>query len=417
MMKFNIIYIALLCSSLHGFAQSEKNEITDNLLNGKENVLANFVPMANNKYLYKMYVIPPPEMLERLESFEASYSSALEQEMDSQLRRLKKQDLNYFKRNVLYWYTGLYGMDSIGMGNMEKMLVEKKGDPKFSELYAEAQKKAYVKQLTADERKMLTDEANKDSDISNETLFKRSAAYRSWLDRYLKIIRRSKYHGENSSLGYYGEDLVMIDVVNREISNPFMKEYLNYALTTKFMKGGKYEKLIEEAYTKFMAMATNDHYKDEARAIYDNYKAMAPNSSAPGFNFENIEGNEISLMDLRGKYVYIDVWATWCGPCKAEIPFLKVMEKKFHGKDIHFVSISVDKMKDKQKWVKYVTENKLKGVQLMADKDFSSDFIKKFNINTIPRFILIDPAGKIVNHDAKRPSDAELTSQLEALLK
>ncbi|MNY42181.1 hypothetical protein D3C86_1770460 [compost metagenome] len=53
----------------------------------------------------------------------------------------------------------------------------------------------------------------------------------------------------------------------------------------------------------------------------------------------------------------------------------------------------------------------------MADKDFSSDFVKKYNINSIPRFLLIDPAGKIVSGDAKRPSDPQLRKQFDTLLK
>lgn len=59
-------------------------------------------------------------------------------------------------------------------------------------------------------------------------------------------------------------------------------------------------------------------------------------------NYENFNGEKTSLSDLKGKYVYIDVWATWCGPCKAEIPSLKKVEKEYHGKNIAFVSMSID---------------------------------------------------------------------------
>lgn len=69
-------------------------------------------------------------------------------------------------------------------------------------------------------------------------------------------------------------------------------------------------------------------------------------------NFENIKGGTTSLKDLKGKYVYIDVWATWCGPCKAEIPHLKSLEEKYQGKNIVFVSISVDSKEDHDAWQK-----------------------------------------------------------------
>lgn len=141
------------------------------------------------------------------------------------------------------------------------------------------------------------------------------------------------------------------------------------------------------------------------------------NSASPSFDYENFKGGKTKLEDLRGKYVYIDVWATWCGPCRAEIPHLKEVEKRYHNKNIEFVSISIDTKKDYDKWKKFVAEKELGGVQLFADNDWNSQFIKDFNINGIPRFILIDPKGKIVNANADRPSSAKLVEVLDGLLK
>jgi thiol-disulfide isomerase/thioredoxin len=135
------------------------------------------------------------------------------------------------------------------------------------------------------------------------------------------------------------------------------------------------------------------------------------------FDYLNFKGGNTKLSDFKGKYVYIDVWATWCGPCIAEIPFLKKVEEKYDGKNIAFVSISVDVQKDFEKWKKFVEDKQLGGIQLFADKNWNSDFIKSFGINSIPRFILIDPSGKVVSADAARPSDSKLSEQLDALLK
>lgn len=125
-------------------------------------------------------------------------------------------------------------------------------------------------------------------------------------------------------------------------------------------------------------------------------------------NYENIKGGKTSLADLKGKYVYIDVWATWCAPCKAEIPFLKTLEKEYEGKNIAFVSISVDKPEAYETWKKMVADEQLGGIQLYADNNFESQFILDYGINAIPRFILIDAAGNIVEADASRPSDPKL---------
>lgn len=140
------------------------------------------------------------------------------------------------------------------------------------------------------------------------------------------------------------------------------------------------------------------------------------NSKAPNFEYENAAGGKTTLESFKGKYVYIDVWATWCGPCRAEIPSLKKVEEAYHGKNIEFVSISIDEMKDHDKWKTFVKEKELGGTQLMADKNWLSDFIKSFSINSIPRFILIDPAGNVLDADAPRPSDPRLQEKLSTLL-
>lgn len=139
-------------------------------------------------------------------------------------------------------------------------------------------------------------------------------------------------------------------------------------------------------------------------------------TQAPSFEYENHKGGKTKLEDLRGKFVYIDVWATWCGPCRAEIPYLKEVEEKFQHKNIEFVSISIDERKDYEKWKTFVTEKQLGGIQLFADNDWNSEFVKELGITGIPRFILLDPKGFILNANADRPSSSKLTALLSELL-
>jgi thiol-disulfide isomerase/thioredoxin len=134
------------------------------------------------------------------------------------------------------------------------------------------------------------------------------------------------------------------------------------------------------------------------------------------FDYENHNGGKSKLTDFSGKYLYLDVWATWCGPCIQEIPFLKQLEAQYQGKNIVFISISVDALKDHDKWKKFVAERNLGGVQLLADNATESAFIKAYGVLTIPRFILIDPNGIIVDANAKRPSNVDLKQQLDLLL-
>ncbi len=133
-------------------------------------------------------------------------------------------------------------------------------------------------------------------------------------------------------------------------------------------------------------------------------------------NYENYNGGTTSLKELKGKFVYIDVWATWCGPCKAEIPFLKTLEEKYHDKNIEFVSISVDSKKEHDAWRKMIQDKAMGGTQLFADKSWKSDFAKAYRINSIPKFILLDPKGNVLDADMSRPSQAITVETLDKLL-
>ncbi|MEL1246218.1 TlpA disulfide reductase family protein [Flavobacterium sp. DGU11] len=137
---------------------------------------------------------------------------------------------------------------------------------------------------------------------------------------------------------------------------------------------------------------------------------------SPEFDCENHKGGTTSLEDLKGKYVYIDVWTTWCGPCLQEIPNLQKLVQAYRGKNIEFVSLSIDAKKDHDKWKKMVTDRSLGGIQLFSGKGFESSFVRRYSIESIPRFILIDPSGNIVDAEAKRPGDPALREQLDKLL-
>lgn len=156
-------------------------------------------------------------------------------------------------------------------------------------------------------------------------------------------------------------------------------------------------------------------FQDNYEVEHKNLIGLRKGDPSPKFNYPDKNGKNVSLDDLKGKYVYIDVWATWCGPCKREIPFLKEMDEAYKGKNIAFVSLSIDKMEHKEKWLKMIEDEDLKGIQLLADQDWNSEFVTSYNITGIPRFILLDQEGNIVNSNAPRPSDPMLQDVLSSL--
>ncbi|UCE93567.1 MAG: redoxin family protein [Flavobacteriaceae bacterium] len=160
-----------------------------------------------------------------------------------------------------------------------------------------------------------------------------------------------------------------------------------------------------------MIIFFQDNYENEHKALI----GLKKGDPSPGFNYPDQFGKNVSLEDLKGKFVYIDVWATWCGPCKKEIPYLKEMDEEYKGKNIAFVSLSIDKMENKDKWLTMIEDEDLRGIQLLADNDWNSDFVTSYNIRGIPRFILLDDKGNIINSNAPRPSDPGLREILNGL--
>jgi len=164
------------------------------------------------------------------------------------------------------------------------------------------------------------------------------------------------------------------------------------------------------------AKKQEDHL-EERISMWRERKVLTDNMPQEGmpaidFTYPDIDGNEVSLSSLNGKLVYVDVWATWCGPCLGEIPSLQKLEEEYHGKNIAFLSVSVDT--DKEAWLKMVKEDNLGGIQLWADG--WSQITKDYAIFGIPRFMLFSADGKVISNDAPRPSSGEIRGLLDSNL-
>ena len=143
------------------------------------------------------------------------------------------------------------------------------------------------------------------------------------------------------------------------------------------------------------------------------YKTRAGGVAAD-FTYPDVNGKQVSLSDFKGKVVLIDVWATWCAPCRGEIPHLKKLEEEMKGMDVIFLGVSVDEARNKQKWLDFIEQEKLGGIQVFASG--WSKITKDYKINGIPRFIVIDRKGNVVSFDAPRPSNPALKKMLEGAL-
>jgi len=240
--------------------------------------------------------------------------------------------------------------------------------------------------------------------LNNEKLFI-SPDFFYFVESYIEknAMRKAK----KNSTDYY---LSYANIIDSEIKSNKIKESLAYNIGSWSLG---YTKELETFYTKIDEMLVNEKYKQEIRKSYDKIKRTQKGAISPSFELYDLNEKLISLESFRGKVVYIDIWATWCVPCIKEMPSLKKLEQDFKGSDIVFISIS--KSDTKEKWEKMIFEKKLSGVQLFAPDD-NIPFFKDYSVNGLPRYILLDKEGKIINSNAKRPSDSTLKGQLESLL-
>ncbi len=176
---------------------------------------------------------------------------------------------------------------------------------------------------------------------------------------------------------------------------------------------GDFEKGVAN-YEKFLAL--NPH-PDVAQIVTEKHDAameLAPGELAPDFTLTDINGQEVSLSDFLGKVVYLDFWASWCGPCMQQVPFAKELKKRMEGQDdLVFLYISVDT--DEDAWRRKVDEEEIRGVHLNVP-GFAHDVPQTYQLRGVPTFYLIGRDGRIFDNRPPRPSFPNVDEVLLAAL-
>lgn len=205
---------------------------------------------------------------------------------------------------------------------------------------------------------------------------------------------------------YFVAGLTSGDLKTLELYNEELLEMQKKSIVTTLKRGISFYNMekLDLYYQTYVKLASNDKGINRIKEKYDRIKTLKKGSPSPSFNYPDSSGKNISLESLKGKLVYVDVWATWCGPCKAQIPFLKQLEEKYREEDIAFVSLSIDQLKNISKWKDMIVDKELEGIQIIADKAWRSKFVTDYVIEGIPRFILIDKDGNLMDPMAPRPA-------------
>lgn len=169
---------------------------------------------------------------------------------------------------------------------------------------------------------------------------------------------------------------------------------------------------------------------DEVQAFYDNLtdrvKKSAPGVAlkqkmedmqqvniggmAPNFELTTPDGKKLSLYDLRGHIVLLDFWASWCGPCLAEVPNLKAIYEKYHGKGLEILGVSLDEKE--AAWKGAIERKGLTWQHVSSLKGWKCPVAQRFKVTGIPRMYIIDAQGKIIAQDLRGEKLAEKMDEL-----
>jgi len=130
---------------------------------------------------------------------------------------------------------------------------------------------------------------------------------------------------------------------------------------------------------------------------------------APDFTQNDINGNPVKLSSFRGKYVLVDFWASWCGPCRQENPNLVAAYNQFKGKNFTILGVSLDKPDGKADWLNAIKSDGLAWTQVSDLNFWNNEVAVLYAVQSIPHNFLIDPTGKIIAKDLR---GSDLTDKL-----
>jgi thiol-disulfide isomerase/thioredoxin len=231
-------------------------------------------------------------------------------------------------------------------------------------------------------------------------------AYIEFLDKYVSRTADSI----KDALDSFDYFMARIRAIEMELLNLKVREAcLQYLGKHYFLRARD----IDWMYANMMRLSTDNEFKEDLKSWYDAKKRMESGMPSPDFVLYDKDSNLVKLSDFRGQYVYIDIWATWCGPCIREIPDFKVLQAEFDSANIVFISIAFNDYYER--WLSMIESEGLAGLHLLAPKTKHA-FFQIYMVSGIPRALLIDPPRNIVEADSKCPRYNKLSPEITEIV-
>ncbi|WP_316817401.1 TlpA disulfide reductase family protein [Pedobacter nyackensis] len=228
--------------------------------------------------------------------------------------------------------------------------------------------------------------------------------------RYLEVCTEMPVYKSRKSLEEINK---LIEVVKGKVANKALVDEVIGSLlssfTTSYKMTGNFDNDLQ-AYALIAHQINDLAIRSSVKKAFENLRYTMKGAALPVVKFENAAGETVSLDQFKGKYLFIDLWASWCVPCIKMTPFVQQLEKQYEGKNINFVAISIDA--NKQNWLSKMKELNMHGHQLL---DLPNAFGKNLNITGIPHYMIYDPEGKLVVYKAVMPDNPKLKETIDQL--
>lgn len=259
-----------------------------------------------------------------------------------------------------------------------------------------------------------------DKDVKKDDAVLSNKAYAKFMTyTYVDFLRYKALYEQgmlDSTLSIEKRTAMNYELIEKHFTGKLRSLALGNTLQAAFTRA-KDVVVFKPLLDKYLAQYAVAEDAEKTQTRYNNFAKTNVGKVPPFFTLKDQDGKDVTLKDFAGKVVYMDFWASWCGPCRYE---MKNGSPKLHAKfkdnkDVVFLYISIDDRIDL--WKKAIAEDKIEGLHLLSTGGFKSPVGKAFNIVGVPHYIIIGRDGKIFDNNAPRPSQDVTQTKINEALK